>query len=103
MTIFDHLLTKYFFSYYTAARKAKMKPNNSSSGEIVTLKPDIGPPVVYRLFTRPPLAGPFAFSNIPTPAWNHPRVFLEQDIADTWLFNNYSVGYVVYLLSPKRL
>ncbi|KAK7574336.1 hypothetical protein V9T40_011527 [Parthenolecanium corni] len=75
-----------------AARKAKMKPNNSSSGEIVTLKPDIGPPVVYRLVTRPPLAGPFAFSNIPTPAWNHPRVFLDHDIADTWLFNNYSVG-----------
>ena len=57
------------------------------------LKPDLGPPVVFRSVTRPPLAGPYAFSRIPTPVWNRPRVFLLHDIADTWLFANFSSGY----------
>ena len=59
-----------------------------------TLKPDIGPPVWYRPVTRPPLAGPFAFSRIPTPVWNKPRVFLMHDISNTWLFTNFSSGYL---------
>lgn len=57
------------------------------------LKPDLGPPVIFRSVTRPPLAGPYAFSRIPTPVWNRPRVFLLHDIADTWLFANFSSGY----------
>ncbi|XP_057327735.1 CD109 antigen-like isoform X1 [Microplitis mediator] len=58
-----------------------------------TLRPDIGPPVTHRLVTRPPLAGPYAFSRIPTPVWNKPRVFLMHDISSTWLFTNSSSGY----------
>ncbi|XP_074100031.1 CD109 antigen isoform X1 [Cotesia typhae] len=58
-----------------------------------TLRPDIGPPVTHRLVTRPPLAGPYAFSRIPTPVWNKPRVFLMHDISNTWLFTNSSSGY----------
>uniref|UniRef100_A0A0C9RB01 CD109_0 protein n=1 Tax=Fopius arisanus TaxID=64838 RepID=A0A0C9RB01_9HYME len=57
-----------------------------------TLRPDIGPPVTHRLVTRPPLAGPYAFSRIPTPVWNRPRVFLMHDISNTWLFTNFSSG-----------
>ncbi|TGZ53482.1 Uncharacterized protein DBV15_09937, partial [Temnothorax longispinosus] len=58
-----------------------------------TLRPDLGPPVTHRLATRPPLAGPYAFSRIPTPVWNKPRVFLMHDILNTWLFTNFSSGY----------
>ncbi len=86
------------FMFFTlVARKPKTKLSNSSSEQFITLKPDIGPPVVYKLVTRPPLAGPYAFSNIPIPVWNHPRVFLNEDMADTWLFSNYSVGYGLFV------
>ncbi|XP_076755631.1 CD109 antigen isoform X1 [Xylocopa sonorina] len=58
-----------------------------------TLRPDLGPPVTHKLATRPPLAGPYAFSRIPPPVWNKPRVFLMHDILNTWLFTNFSSGY----------
>lgn len=38
--------------------------------------------------TRPPLAGPFAFSRIPRPHRDIPRLFLSQEIQNTWLFDN---------------
>ncbi|GFG28314.1 hypothetical protein Cfor_11328, partial [Coptotermes formosanus] len=56
------------------------------------VKPDLGPAVVYKPVTRPPLAGPYAFSRIPPPVWNKPQVFLMHDIASTWLFTNFSSG-----------
>lgn len=86
-----------FLFFYYAVSNRKPKKSNSSSDQFITLKPDIGPPVVYKLVTRRPLAGPFAFSYIPVPAWNHPRVFLSNDVSDTWLFRNYSVGYALYI------
>ncbi|XP_076663393.1 CD109 antigen isoform X2 [Andrena cerasifolii] len=58
-----------------------------------TLRPDLGPPVMHKLATRPPLAGPYAFSRIPPPVWNKPRVFLMHEILNTWLFTNFSSGY----------
>jgi len=61
---------------------------------VSTLRPDLGPPVTHRLATRPPLAGPYAFSRIPPPVWNKPRVFLMHDILNTWLFTNFSSGYL---------
>jgi len=61
---------------------------------VSTLRPDLGPPVTHRLATRPPLAGPYAFSRIPPPVWNKPRVFLMHDILNTWLFANFSSGYL---------
>ncbi|XP_029178168.1 CD109 antigen-like isoform X2 [Nylanderia fulva] len=64
-----------------------------SSHGVSTLRPDLGPPVTHRLATRPPLAGPYAFSRIPYPVWNKPRVFLMHDILNTWLFANFSSGY----------
>lgn len=72
-----------------------------------TLRPDLGPPVTHRLATRPPLAGPYAFSRIPSPVWNKPRVFLMHDILNTWLFTNFSSGYLfsylVYFLVNARM
>lgn len=64
-----------------------------SSHGASTLRPDLGPPVTHKLATRPPLAGPYAFSRIPPPVWNKPRVFLMHDILNTWLFTNFSSGY----------
>lgn len=55
-------------------------------------KTDIGPAHVLRTNTRPPLAGPFAFSRIPKPYWNKPRVHLMHAISETWLFSNFSSG-----------
>ncbi|XP_011135984.1 CD109 antigen isoform X2 [Harpegnathos saltator] len=63
-----------------------------SPHEVSTLRPDLGPSVTHRLATRPPLAGPYAFSRIPPPVWNKPRVFLMHDILNTWLFANFSSG-----------
>ncbi|XP_014472781.1 PREDICTED: CD109 antigen-like isoform X2 [Dinoponera quadriceps] len=60
---------------------------------VSTLRPDLGPPVTHRLATRPPLAGPYAFSRIPPPVWNKPRVFLMHDILNTWVFTNFSSGH----------
>ncbi|XP_071448313.1 thioester-containing protein 1 allele R1 [Hetaerina americana] len=43
--------------------------------------------------TRPPLAGPYAFSRIPAPTWNYrPRVHLLSEPANTWFFTNVSSG-----------
>lgn len=95
------LLIVLFSFYYVVASKTKTKLSNSSSEQFITLKPDIGPPVVYKLVTRRPLAGPYAFSNIPIPVWNHPRIFLNYDVSDTWLFSNYSVGYGLYMIRSK--
>ncbi|CAH1108875.1 unnamed protein product [Psylliodes chrysocephalus] len=55
-----------------------------------TIKPDRGLVLPIHTVTRPPLAGPYAFSRIPRPVWNKPKVYLSEDIADTWLFNNFS-------------
>lgn len=51
-------------------------------------KTDIGPAHWFRINTRPPLAGPYAFSRIPKSKWNRRRVNLEHAIADTWMFVN---------------
>ncbi|CAH0556688.1 unnamed protein product [Brassicogethes aeneus] len=58
-----------------------------------TVKPDRGFVLPIHSVTRPPLAGPYAFSRIPKPVWNKPKVYLTHDIANTWLFNNFSSGY----------
>lgn len=62
------------------------------SYETKTVKPDRGVGLSFPLPTRPPLAGPYAFSRIPKPIWNKPKVYLTEEIADTWLFTNFSSG-----------
>lgn len=58
-----------------------------------TVKPDRGVGLPIYSVTRPPLAGPYAFSRIPKPVWDKPKVYLMNDVADTWLFNNFSSGF----------
>lgn len=62
------------------------------SGVTTVKKTDIGPAHILRTNTRPPLAGPYAFSRIPKPYWDRPRVHLMNDIKDTFLFVNFSSG-----------
>ena len=64
-----------------------------SSHGLSTLKPDIGPPVKHKVATKPPWAGRYAFSYVPFPVRNKPRVYLMHDILSTWLFANMSSGY----------
>lgn len=68
--------------------------NEISYGRSLTTvkKTDIGPAHVLRTNTRPPLAGPYAFSRIPKPYWDRPRVHLMNDISDSFLFVNFSSG-----------
>lgn len=60
-----------------------------------TVKPDRGPGLSFQTATRPPLAGPYAFSRIPKSAWNKPKIYLSDEIQDTWLFTNFSSGYEI--------
>ncbi|XP_060518644.1 CD109 antigen-like isoform X2 [Cylas formicarius] len=58
-----------------------------------TVKPDRGVGLPFHTVTRPPLAGPYAFSRIPKPVWNKPKVYLTENVAQTWIFTNFSSGY----------
>lgn len=53
-----------------------------------TLNPDKGPGITYEVNTRPPLAGPYAFSKLPEPVDNLPKIYLSGDLPDTWIFTN---------------
>lgn len=48
------------------------RPLPSPDDQVLT--PDQGPGVVYESVTRPPLAGPYAFSKLPAPSDNLPKV-----------------------------
>ncbi len=52
------------------------------------INPDQGPGIVYESVTRPPLAGPYAFSKLPQPVDTFPKFYLPSDLPDTWLFIN---------------
>jgi len=56
------------------------------------VKADQGPGVVYETATRPPLAGPYAFSRLPRPADDLPKIYLRNDLPPTWLFTNTSTN-----------
>ena len=53
-----------------------------------TVNPDKGPALAYEVKTRPNLAGPYAFSKIPKPVDNLPKIYLRKDLPNTWLFMN---------------
>merc|ERR1719270_3089200 len=57
-----------------------------------TVKPDQGPGVIYQTNTRPPLAGPYAFSRLPRPVDDLPKIYLKNDLPPTWLFTNSSTN-----------
>ena len=56
------------------------------------VKSDQGPGVAYETATRPPLAGPYAFSRLPRPADDLPKIYLRNDLPPTWLFTNTSTN-----------
>ena len=64
-----------------------------------TLNPDKGPGVEYETITRPPLAGPYAFSRLPRPVDNLPKIYLKNDLPATWLFTNTTTGQFTYFLT----
>lgn len=66
-------------------------------------KTDIGPAYKFKVNTRPPLAGPYAFSRIPKPFWNRPRVHVKDEVEDTWIFMNISSGNEGRTTIHKRL
>lgn len=66
-------------------------------------KTDIGPAYKFKVNTRPPLAGPYAFSRIPKPFWNRPRVHVKNEVEDTWIFMNISSGNEGRTTIHKRL
>jgi hypothetical protein len=69
--------------------------NKNFESQYSTIRTDIGPPNPFKFHTKPPLAGPYAFSRIPRPRWDHPRIHLKHEIQNTWLFmNSFSSGYV---------
>ena len=57
-----------------------------------TVKPDQGPGVIYQTATRPPLAGPYAFSRLPRPVDDLPKIYLKNDLPATWIFTNASTN-----------
>lgn len=73
----------------------EISENKNFESQYSTIRTDIGPPNSFKFHTKPPLAGPYAFSRIPKPRWDHPRIHLKHEIQNTWLFmNSFSSGYV---------
>lgn len=70
----------------------KFKSYEDPKYNFASVKTDLGPPNVLKTFTRPPLAGPYAFSRIPKPHWNRPRVNVPHEIRNTWLFLSTQAG-----------
>lgn len=80
------------FHVHIPAPSSNYNKEPFDGSKYTTLKTDVGPPHKFKKNTKPPLAGPFAFSRIPKPFRNIPRVFLMHDISDTWLFLNVTSG-----------
>jgi len=53
---------------------------------------DKGPSITLVTLKRPPLAGPYAFSKIPVPVDNNPKIYLVRDPPPTWIFSSIEAG-----------
>ncbi|EAT39604.1 AAEL008607-PA [Aedes aegypti] len=73
--------------------KVQRAPDGTPLYTVIEKNPRFLPVHEFKTNTRPPLAGPFAFSRIPRPHRDVPRVFLSREIADTWLFENAYSGF----------
>ncbi|XP_058816280.1 thioester-containing protein 1 allele R1-like, partial [Topomyia yanbarensis] len=73
--------------------KVLRAPDGSPLYTVIEKQPRSLPVHEFKTNTRPPLAGPYAFSRIPKPHRNIPRIFLSQEIANTWLFENAYSGF----------
>lgn len=66
--------------------------DDNKNYEYALVKSDNGPAHLLKKPTKPPLAGPYAFSWIPKPFRYKPKVFLMHEIQNTWLWVNASSG-----------
>ncbi|EDS33561.1 tep3 [Culex quinquefasciatus] len=73
--------------------KVHRAPDGTPLYTVIEKQPRSQPEHVFKTNTRPPLAGPYAFSRIPKPHKNIPRLFLSQEIANTWLFESAYSGF----------
>ncbi|XP_055599420.1 CD109 antigen-like isoform X3 [Uranotaenia lowii] len=73
--------------------KVVRAPDGTPLYTVIEKEPRSLPVHAFKTNTRPPLAGPYAFSRIPKPHKNVPRVFLSKDIANTWLFDYAFSGF----------
>lgn len=87
--------------YFIPARSSNSPSSNeipNRNNDSQAIRTDIGPPKLFKFHTKPPLAGPYAFSRFPKPAWDHPRIYLKHAIENTWFFlNSPSSGYVIFI------
>lgn len=68
-----------------------------------TVAIDKGPAVTLKPLVRPPLAGPYAFSRIPTPVDNNPKIYLLRSPPPTWIFSSVTAGSVRTYTHPPLL
>lgn len=73
--------------------KVQRAPDGTPLYTVIEKQPRAQPAHEFKTNTRPPLAGPYAFSRIPKPHKNIPRLFLSQEIANTWLFESAYSGF----------
>lgn len=66
--------------------------HNHPNEVLTRKKADIGPAHIFRTNTKPPRAGPYAFSRIPASKWKRQRVLLDRIVQNTWLFANGRAG-----------
>lgn len=77
---------------YVAYRSRPLPITNDANDVLTRKKADIGPAHVFRTNTKPPRAGPYAFSRIPASKWRRHRVQLARSVQDTWMFINGRAG-----------
>lgn len=83
----------------TSRPKAVNRPTNRpipARGSANAVAVDKGPAFTLPTLIRPPLAGPYAFSRIPTPADDNPKIFLLRDPPPTWIFQSVDTGYYIF-------
>lgn len=88
----------------TSRPKAVNRPTNRPipARGSATVPVDKGPSVALPTLIRPPLAGPYAFSRIPTPVDDNPKIYLIRDPPPTWIFSSAETGYT-HLHTPTHM
>jgi hypothetical protein len=80
----------------TLRPKAVNRPTNRPipARGSATVAVDKGPAFTLPIQIRPPLEGPYAFSRIPTPADDNPKIYLLREPPPTWIFSSVDTGYI---------
>lgn len=79
---------------YAVNRDPVTIKNDDNTDKYSTIRTDIGPAHSFKFKTKPPLAGPYAFSRIPKPRWENPRIYLKKFVKDSWFSEEIaSTGY----------